>query len=64
MSVFEKTSALKSAAGGRVCAGAVAVKVNSNGSSQNVFLALVIREAWRACAAAQGIFSANSLAGA
>ena len=62
--VFEKTSALKSAAGGRVCAGAVADSANSMGKSQKTFLEFVIREAWRVCAAAQGFFSANNLTGA
>ena len=54
MSVFEKTRALKSAAGGRVCAGAAAVRANSILKSENTFLEFVIREAWCGCAPMQG----------
>jgi len=40
----------------------VAVRVNSTGKSQKTLLEFVIREAWRACAAAQGFFETNHLA--
>ena len=61
MSVFEKTRALKSAAGGRLCAKVAAVRARSIATNQKIGLKFVMPEAWRACGATQGFFRPNRL---
>src|ERR1039457_4589171 len=59
MSVFEKTKALKSAAGDRLCAKVAAVRARRIATNKKIGLKFVMPEAWRACDATQGLFHSN-----
>jgi hypothetical protein len=61
MSVFEKTKALKSAAGDRLCAKVAAVRARRIATNKKIGLKFVMPEAWRACGATQGFFRPNRL---